>query len=174
MIRYGLDAAEKDLMEAVSNTVHTTVKDAIKSRIREDGSNFEGNYTDDTTGYTVTSWIDPSPCLNLCLPGDGISNGTGDYDFTDSSIYTYNTFDARLATDAYADLAEPPLMQIHPLVEDGTLRLTETWQSLTQMGTFPKPKDGGEQFPLVSFFRRACHRSMYVEFSNSCRVRFVN
>ncbi|EJK74535.1 hypothetical protein THAOC_03780 [Thalassiosira oceanica] len=149
LIRYGLNAAEKDLMQEVSNTVHQPIKEAIKSRIRADGSNFQQNYTDDTTGYAVTSWIDPSPCLNLCLPGDGISNGTGDYDFTDSSIYTYNTFDARLATDAYADLAEPPLMQIHPLVEDGTLRLTETWQSLTQMGTFPGAKDGGEQFPLT-------------------------
>jgi len=147
-IRYGLSAAEKDLMREVSSTVTEPIRIAIRSRIRVDGSNFQRNYTD-TTGYAVTSWIDPSPCLNLCLPGDGISNGTGDYDFTDSSIYTYNTFDARLATDAYADLAEPPLMQIHPLVEDGTLRLTETWQSLTQMGTFPGEKDGGEQFPLT-------------------------
>ena len=53
-------------------------------------------------------------------------------------------------------------MQIHPLVLDGTLRLTETWQGLTQTGTFPGAKDGGEQFPLVSLIiRRACHRNTY-------------
>ena len=56
-------------MVEVSNTVHGPIGEAIESRIRADGSNFQGNYTDDTTGYAVTSWIDPSPCLNLCLPG---------------------------------------------------------------------------------------------------------
>lgn len=105
---------------------------------------------------------------------DGISNGTGDYDFTDSSIYTYNTFDARLATDAYADLTEPPAMQIHPLVEDGTLRLTETWQSLTQTGTFPGAKDGGEQFPLVSLIRCACSPKYVIrDFLTLDGMRFV-
>ena len=55
-------------MVVVSNAVHQPIKEAIMSRIREDGSNFQQNYTD-TTGYAVTSWIEPSPCLNLCLPG---------------------------------------------------------------------------------------------------------
>ena len=54
MIRSGLDAAEKDLMDEVSNTVHPPIKEAIKARIRADGSNFQRNYTDDTTGYAVT------------------------------------------------------------------------------------------------------------------------
>jgi len=69
LIRSGLEQAEEDLMVEVSNTVHGPIGEAIESRIRADGSNFQGNYTDDTTGYAVTSWIDPSPCLNLCLPG---------------------------------------------------------------------------------------------------------
>ena len=79
---------------------------------------------------------------------DGISNTTKDYDFT-SGTYSYNTFDARTASDYYAGLAEPPSQQIHPLVLDGKLSLTETWQSLSQTGFFPSAKDGGEQFPLT-------------------------
>ena len=79
---------------------------------------------------------------------DGISNTTKDYDFT-SEIYSYNTFDVRTASNYYAGLAEPPSQQIHPLVLDGKLQLTETWQSLSQTGVFPGAKDGGEQFPLT-------------------------
>ena len=54
MIRSGLEQAEEDLMVEVSNTVHGPIGEAIESRIRADGSNFQRNYTDDTTGYAVT------------------------------------------------------------------------------------------------------------------------
>ncbi|EJK44026.1 hypothetical protein THAOC_37471, partial [Thalassiosira oceanica] len=134
LIRSGLDQAEKDLMVEVSNTVHQPIKEAIKSRILADGSNFQQNYTD-TTGYEVTSWIDPSPCLNLCLPGLHLLIQHVRRPARDRRV---------LRPGRAAGVAGPT-----PSSEDGTLRLTETWQSLTQMGTFPKPKDGGEQFPLT-------------------------
>ena len=40
--------------------------------------------------------------------------------------------------------------QVHPKVQSGELRLTETYQSLTQHGIFPPAADGGEQFPLTA------------------------
>lgn len=134
-----------DVMEVLSldsdeiikaKRVSTAVVDAILSHIETDGSNFQNQYMD-STEYAVSPWCSPMPTVD-----DGIS----DYDFLDRS-YTFNTFDAVAAKDYYGGTT--PAMAVHPKVLDGTLSLTETWQSLSQIGIFPGEADGGPQYPMT-------------------------
>lgn len=108
------------------------VADEVLARARSDGSNQDNDYRD-TTGFQVDSWVYPEPTPE-----------TGDFNFLDGS-YTFTQFDPVLASS----VENPGVAQVHPLVLSGELRLTTTWQSLTQMGVFPPANDGGAQFPLT-------------------------
>ncbi len=109
------------------------VSDAVLHHALNDGSNQQNNYAD-TTGFTVTPWVQPVPEAN-----DGIS----DYDFLGSG-YTFASFDPTLAESGNSGTAT-----VHPLVMSGDLQLTDTWQSLTELGVFPPVDDGGQQYPLT-------------------------
>ena len=69
-----------------------------------------------------------------------LSTTRKDYDFLDGT-WTFNTFDAIRADE----VDNSGYMQVHPLVKSGELRLTETFQSLTEFGIF----EGGRQSPLT-------------------------
>ena len=168
LFRYGVNE--------IAVPVATAVKEAILDHIENDNSNFLIDYADTTSGYTVKPWVEPTPCRFNCefavIDPDtslekNIGDGIKDYDFysyslnvfddqeiervpaSTTSSYTYNTFDAALAKEYYEGSAVAPNMTIHPLVLTGELQLTTSWQSLSQIGFFPKAADGGEQFPLT-------------------------
>jgi len=65
----GMSAEERSLLEAVAEPVYLAVRDAIRSRISNDGSNWQGDYKDVTSGYEIRSWVEPSPCKAYCFPG---------------------------------------------------------------------------------------------------------
>jgi len=127
----------------IAKRVSTAVSSAILNHIEEDGSNFVNQYSD-TSGYKCTNWCSPEPSID-----DGIT----DYDFLDGT-YKFNTFDAVAAKKFYGD--STPSQAIHPSVVDGTIQLTETWQSLSQIGFFP----GGGQYPLTPHWGNVASISM--------------
>mmetsp|Transcript_19519 Transcript_19519/g.41171 ORF Transcript_19519/g.41171 Transcript_19519/m.41171 type:complete len:352 (+) Transcript_19519:56-1111(+) len=143
-----------DHLEAVAADVSAAVTNAILTKVTEDGSNFQNDYSD-TTGYAVRPMFEPVPV---------ITSPRTDYNFLDGSWVTqFNTYDAVLA-----DLVpNNGFAQVHPLVvQDGTLTLTDTYQSLTQHGIFPPSADGGEQFPLTP------HWGLVIPFSLSSSNEF--
>lgn len=46
-------------------------------------------------------------------------------------------------------LSAPEHMVVNPAVQDGSVTLTSSWQSLTEWGIFPSTDDGGSQVPLT-------------------------
>ena len=67
------------------------------------------------------------------------------YNFVDGSwVKNFTTYNATTAFNT----PNPGDMQVNPAVLSGEVRLTETWQSLSQYGIFPPAKDGGAQIPL--------------------------
>lgn len=122
---------------AVADALALRVADTILAHAESDQSNQQNDYAD-TTGFQVNSWVYPQP-----------SPGTSDFDFLDGSYY-FPQFDPVLA----ATVGNEGFAQVHPLVLTGEVRLTTTWQSLTQMGVFPPADDGGEQFPLTPHWGR--------------------
>lgn len=119
--------------DAVAQAIADEVAAGIRARALTDGANQQNDYRD-TTGYAPTAWATPVPA-----PSDGISN----YDF--SSGYTFWAFNL---TDALSYDNSGPI-SVHPGVASGAIRLTETWQSLTELGVFPPADDGGPQVPLT-------------------------
>jgi len=117
--------------------VAAAVSAAILTRVTVDGSNYQNDYRD-TTGYTVRPMFEPVPV---------IANPRTDYNFLDGSwVETFNTYDAVAANQ----VPNPGFAEVHPLVENGQVTLTQNYQSLTQHGIFPPDADGGEQFPLTA------------------------
>ena len=118
---------------ALAENIADMVAQSIYTYALTDGSNQQNDYAD-TSGYSVTPWAYPVP---------DVTDGIKDYNFLEG--YTFTAFDPVEAEKA----TNNGQAQVHPGVMDGSLRLTETWQSLTQLGVFPPDDDGGPQVPLT-------------------------
>ncbi|KAL7540695.1 hypothetical protein ACHAXR_010308 [Thalassiosira sp. AJA248-18] len=119
----------------IAQSVSAAVSLAVLTRVTQDGSNYQNDFKD-TTGYAVRPW---------CLPVPSLDDGIKDYDFLDGS-YTFNTYNAVKANQ----VSNYGFATVHKRVKAGSIRLTETYQSLTEHGIFPPAKDGGQQFPLTA------------------------
>lgn len=116
----------KNKVRRQARAVSNAVISAILSRVTEDGSNFENNFVD-TTDYEVEPWISPVPFL---------TDPPTDYDFADESfVETFNTYNAELASQQ----TTTGFAQVNPKVADGTVRLTDTFQTLRYYGILPSP-----------------------------------
>jgi len=127
------DNQTTDTVMTRASRLADSVASKVIAHAMSDGANQENDYAD-TSAYSVTPWVVPVPATD-----DGIS----DYDFLGTG-YSFAGFDPTVAQGVNGGVET-----VHPMVLDGRLRLTRSWQSLTQLGVFPPADDGGQQIPLT-------------------------
>jgi len=125
-----------------------------------DGSQPLNNYSDSTAPYVPQPWAAPAPTREQRNKINFYNeNAYVDDDGVQFPVYVFEDFDPRVAARAVGAewdaegrllLESPTTKTYNPAVLSGEVKLTSTWQSLTEWGIFPPADDGGTQVPLTS------------------------
>ncbi|MFL6871032.1 MAG: phosphatase PAP2 family protein [Candidatus Azotimanducaceae bacterium] len=124
-----------------------------------DGAQAENDYEPASLTFETDPWALPRPER---VQRNKI-NFYNQVEYTDAEgvlypKYNFPEFDPAIAAtrvgatwdeNGRLTLNDPQNMVVNPAVQDGTIKLTSSWQSLTEWGIFPGVNDGGSQIPLT-------------------------
>ena len=148
----------EDLLQQVNARANQLAEQIILSAAA-DGAQAQNDYAPVSSTFETDPWALPRP-ERAQRNKINFYNQT---EYTDSDgvlypKYSFPEFDPIIAAervgatwdaDGKLSLTTPPSMVVNPAIQDGSIKLTSTWQSLTEWGIFPGADDGGSQIPLT-------------------------
>lgn len=155
-----LDPFSANSLLSDSESLANAIASEILAFAMTDGAQPLNNYADSTAPYGPIPWAAPAPTIsqrnNINFYNEIAYVNEGGVEFP---VYEFPDYDPRIAARAAGAtwdsegklLIDNPLpVTINPAVLSGDVRLSSTWQSLTEWGIFPPTADGGTQVPLTS------------------------